>query len=162
MDPESRAAATAVTGRWLHNNPKWNFGRFNTDVDLEIYPLFDLQFPLPDDWDSEATTQIKDSLKEYKKGLWKHVLTEMKKDPSLAGKAAEALTVSYPRLYCTYRCSSLRGSISSLCWDFPISALALCSIYCWAHQSDVVLVRSNLTITLGFLRRPMCTPAGLS
>ena len=96
MDPESRTAATAIARRWLHNNPKWNFGRFNTDVDLELYPLFDLQFPLPEDWDSDAKIRIKNALKEYKKGVWKDALTEVKKekDPSQAVRATEALSVS--------------------------------------------------------------------
>ncbi|KAF8417580.1 hypothetical protein EV426DRAFT_645762 [Tirmania nivea] len=78
--------------RWLHNNPKWNFGRFNTEVDLKIYPLFDLQFRVLEDCDSEAKIRIKNSLKEYKKDIWKDALTEMKKDPSQAGKAAKALS----------------------------------------------------------------------
>ncbi|KAF8451414.1 hypothetical protein BGX38DRAFT_1183310 [Terfezia claveryi] len=91
MDPVSRTAAITIACRWLHNNAKWNFGRFNTDIDLELFPLFDFQFPLPDDWDSSAKIRVKESLKEYKKGIWKDALTEMQKDSSLAEKAAETL-----------------------------------------------------------------------
>lgn len=96
MDPETLSAEVQASITWLKNANVWNFGRFNERIDSQLYPLLNLPFPFPAEWDETRKSEIRAHTKRLKRKIFEQALQQLAREDNaeLARKAVTTLAVS--------------------------------------------------------------------